>query len=98
MEEKNDTVTETISLQNDNGCDFNTEFRKTNAPFSVCLCVCFGGGWVWSERVLFPVHLSQDIGCPVNGIREEHSRNKKKDERKTLLSVDRIENPSSKQS
>lgn len=71
MEEKNDTVIETISLQNDNRCDFNSEFRKTNA---------------------------QDIGCPINGIREQPSRNQKKDERKTLLSVDRIENPSSKQS
>lgn len=65
MEEKNDTVTETISLQNDNGCDFNTEFGKTNAPFSVC--VCFVGG-VGSERVLFSCHPSQDIGCPINGI------------------------------
>ena len=66
-------------------------------PLSLCVCVCVSGGG-GSERVLFPVHLSQDIGCPVNGIREEHSRNNKKDERKTLLSVDRIENPSSKQS
>ena len=57
MEEKNDTVTETISLQNDNGCDFNTEFRKTNAPFSVCLCVCFFWGGVGVVR-------ESTLSCP----------------------------------
>lgn len=66
MEEKNDTVTETISLQNDNGCDFNTEFGKTNAPFSVCV-FCVGGGGLFRESTL-SCHPSQDIGCPINGI------------------------------